>query len=344
MEPIKALAVHKDNSGCSYHRVALPFQFSRDEVDHAAFTGDLENRLKNADIVIWNRDFPGGGINAAIKAKNKYGFKVCVDLDDYWQLYPDHYLFENYKKNKTAKIIKQNIMFADVVTVTTERLAEKVRQIHPNVHVIPNALPYGQGQFQTFNEVLNRRQFNFMYAGQKSHLHDVAMIRQVLLHVSKKHPSAGFVLAGYHASPDGVWQDIEKAFTSNQRLNNYQRIENRPLELYMTVYRHADAVIVPLQDNEFNSYKSNLKILEAGVFGLPVICQRVPPYSDCDAPVLFADTANDWVHYMEALMTGPQYAMGVGANIAKWCRENHDLFYWNKKRFELYKNTIHGIN
>lgn len=340
---IKALGIDNDKSGCSYHRIRLPWQYAGNHL--ATFDGTtLEERLKEAEIVVWNRDYPAGGGEVAKKAKEKYGFKVCVDLDDHWQLYPGHYLYDHWQRTKTGKAIKDNIRLADVVTVTTERLATAVRQLHDNVHVIPNALPYGHGQFQEPAGINPRKTFNFMYAGQKSHLHDVKMVKNALLSISKENTSACFFLAGYSESPDKVWKQIEEEFTSNGRLANYQRIENRPLENYMSVYRHADAVIVPLEPNDFNSYKSNLKILEAGVYGLPVICQQVPPYSDCTAPVLFATDTESWKRQMRQLLTDKHYAAAKGAEISSWCREHHNIISWNEKRFSIYKNTINEHN
>lgn len=343
IEKIKALAINTENSGCSYHRILLPFLYGGKYVADFA-SNNIDERLKEADIVVFNRDFPVGGLPHLKKLKDKYGFKVCLDLDDYWRLYPSHFLYDYYKYHNIEQTIRDNIKFADVVTVTTERLAEKVRQLNENVHVIPNALPYGHGQFAKPAGLPTRKQFNFIYAGQKSHLHDIKTIKNDLLEVSRNHLDAWFTLAGYDEGRDGVWKKIEDAFTSDGKLRNYTRINNMPLEAYLNVLRGADAVVVPLQENEFNSCKSNLKILEAGVYALPVICQNTAPYSDCDAPVYFAETSADWKYYMEQLLSDRFAAMTKGREVQDWCRRNHDLAPWNEKRFQILKNTIHENN
>lgn len=344
MEKIKALAIDVENSGCSYHRVKLPFLYGGKYL-HEYSSDLLEDRLKECEIVVFNRNYPVGGLEQLKKEKAKYGFKVCLDLDDYWQLYPGHFLYEYYKLNNIGRLIKDNIKFADVITVTTERLAEKVRQMHGNVHVIPNALPYGHGQFKKPTGVVMKKNFNFIYAGQKSHLQDIQTISKALTDVSFNRPEAGFILAGFQDAPDGVWRNIEKAFTSNGKLKNYQRVNNLPLDAYMNVLRPADAMIVPLEDNEFNSCKSNLKILEAGAYAMPVICSNVAPYNDCkDAPVFFAETRKDWVYFMESLLSDPYNAIRKGRDLQDWCRQNHDLAPWNEKRFQILKNTIHENN
>ncbi|SEV88817.1 Glycosyltransferase involved in cell wall bisynthesis [Chitinophaga sp. YR573] len=342
---IKALALYKPDSGCDYHRITLPFQYEDGRVDNEAFDkagSKLRNKLKVAELVIWNRDFPLG-IDAAIEFQNKYGFKVVVDLDDYWHLYPHHFLSAYYRRNKIAEIMIRNIKLADAVTVTTTRLADMVRPYNANVHVIPNALPYGHGQFND-QRLPARDHFSFIYAGQRSHLHDLKQVAGPLKHIaSKNRHDIGFILAGYHHHPDDtslVWPMIEDIMSANGTMPNYARIEQQALEEYMNVYGHADATIVPLENNTFNSCKSNLKLLEAAAKHLPVICQQVPPYSDCDAPVLWVKKSRDWVEHIRYLADNREKAAELGEQLHEWATTNYNLFAWNKYRFDLYDHIV----
>lgn len=343
---IKALALYKPDSGCDYHRIVLPFQYDNGMVDNSAFNtaGDtLENRLKVADLVVWNRDFPYG-IEAAEELKKQYGFKVVVDLDDYWHLYPHHFLASYYRKKKVSATIIKNILLADAVTVTTARLADKVRPYNPNVHVIPNALPYGQGQF-TDQKDESDGHFRFIYAGQRSHLHDLKLIEGPLKHIASKQLNrTGFILAGYnHQYNDSTmtWPKMESIVSAGGKMPNYRTFLQLPLDSYMTVYEHADACLVPLERNEFNSCKSNLKLLEAAAKRLPVICSHVPPYSeDHDAPVLWAKKGRDWVEHIRFLSDHPDEAQKLGDQLNSWATKKYNLFAWNKYRFDLYRHII----
>jgi len=345
---IKALALYKPDSGCDYHRIVLPFQYDNGLVDNKAFErkGDtLEDRIKVADLVVWNRDFPYG-IEVAETLKKQYGFKVVVDLDDYWHLYPHHFLSSYYRKKKVPDTIIMNIRLADAVTVTTARLADKVREYNPNVHIIPNALPYGHGQF-AFQNSASANPFRFIYAGQRSHLHDLQLIEGALKHIaSKKSNHLGFILAGYnHQKEDTTmtWPKMESIMSAGGRMPNYSTILQQPLDSYMAVYEKADACLVPLEGNEFNSCKSNLKLLEAAVKRIPVICSQVSPYSDdYDAPVLWAKKARDWVDHIRYLSNNPSEARKLGDQLHSWATKKYNLFEWNKYRFDLYTHIINS--
>ncbi|MGG7378830.1 glycosyltransferase family protein, partial [Escherichia coli] len=63
----------------------------------------------------------------------RQGVKIVVDLDDFYQLNPEHYLASLYESNTHA--IVAMVKLADVVIVTTEYLAYKIRHLNRNVVV-----------------------------------------------------------------------------------------------------------------------------------------------------------------------------------------------------------------
>lgn len=342
---IKVQALYKETSGCDYHRICLPFEYEHGYVDDAAMEAagpTVHDRLKMAQLVVWNRDFPAG-VEEAERLKRQHGFKVVVDLDDYWELYPHHFLSAYYRQRDVPGVIIRNLRLADAVTVTTTRLADKVKQYNRNVHVIPNALPFGQGQFQS-----NRHDtgiFRFIYAGQKSHLYDLGLLRGPLRRVAgERRPGIGVTLAGYSSrDQSGIWSSMEHVMSAAGTMANYQRIEHLPLHRYMDVYKEANAALIPLEANIFNACKSNLKLLEAACKKLPAICQRVPPYSYCrDAPVLWVDKQFDWYKHMRYLAANRPAAEEMGQALHEWATKNYSIWPWNKIRFDLYTHIINS--
>ncbi|GAA0561628.1 glycosyltransferase family protein [Chitinophaga japonensis] len=342
---IKAQALYKEISGCDYHRICLPFEYEHGYVDDAAMEAagpTVHDRLKVAELVVWNRDFPAG-IAEGDRLKRQHGFKVVVDLDDYWELYPHHFLSAYYRQHDVPGVIIHNLRLADAVTVTTARLADKVKQYNRNVHVIPNALPFGQGQFQ--GAMAGTDIFRFIYAGQKSHLHDLGLLRGPLRRLAgERHAGMGVTLAGYSTKDTaGIWTSMEQIMSAGGTMSNYQRIEQRPLHSYMDVYNEASAVLIPLEANIFNACKSNLKLLEAACKKLPAICQRVPPYSDCrDAPVLWVDKQSDWYKHMRYLAANRGAAEEMGQALHEWAIKNYSIWPWNKIRFDLYTHIVNS--
>ncbi len=58
-------------------------------------------------------------------------------------------------------------------------------------------------------------------------------------------------------------------------------------------------MIAPLQDNVFNRGKSDIKLIEAGCFGSPVICQDMVTYKDADHKF---NTGDDLVDNIKKLL------------------------------------------
>lgn len=333
---LKVLPIYQGNSGCDYHRVRLPFLCGQDYLDLDCYQKfsikDIEHFISVSDVIVYNRSFPGG-IEVLKKLKFKYDFKVVCDLDDWIELPPHHNLYQQYKQVHGPEILS-NLKFADAVTVTHSRLADKVKQYNGNVHVIPNALPYGIGQFIE-KPFKTTDTFRFIYAGQSSHLEDVR-IMQASLNKTKSISGIGYTLAGW--SDHKVWQQIEKVFYG---LPHYKRQPSLPLDYYMDVYNQADCSLVPLCNNNFNWHKSNLKLLEAGAKKIPCIVSNVPPYrDDSDAPVLWVNNPFDWHKHVEALVKDKVMALEMGQQLNEWAKEKYNLLNWNRYRFELYESLI----
>jgi hypothetical protein len=191
---MRILVVTQKNSGVGYHRLMLPIYFM--SKTYALFTDVLsEEALKEGyDIVLINRYIYEEKVERIIELREKYGFKLVVDIDDYWILDPWHILYRFYP----TQYIIEHIKIADLVTTTNELLYNELKQFNSNVEILPNALPYGKDQFiedRTQSDLIR-----FVYTGSITHEKDIALLRNPLKRVagtpfSKK---SQFVLCGYN--------------------------------------------------------------------------------------------------------------------------------------------------
>lgn len=326
------------NAGCDYHRVKLPYIFAAEYVDDSPYRNfdpdKLLSYIEKSELVVFNRSVPF--TPEQIRKWQAEGIKFAADLDDWVELPWYHPLYKQYRTGG-AKRILDAISAADVVTVTTDRLYQKVKPFNKNTHVVPNALPYGQGQFRPHPAPPARDNdlFNFVYAGQSSHLEDVRLMQSQVIKL-KKIPGISLTMAGYKAHK--VWNQMEEVF---KNLPNYTRVENIPIEKYMTAYDGMDCSIVPLCLNDFNSCKSNLKLLEAAAKKIPVIVSHVPPYrDDSEAPVLWVREPADWYKHMKFFAENPDLARQIGEDLHQWAFKKYNLITWNKVRFEIYQNAV----
>jgi glycosyltransferase involved in cell wall biosynthesis len=333
----------KMTSGCDYHRLWLPLlemgmdmnRFSNKTV------GDFASEIK---ILLFNR-VTGGPIEDFVKMRKEIGFKIVMDLDDYWELYPNHILYNHWYATGMNTDILAHLRAADAVIVTTSLLADKVKEINPNVHVIPNTIPYDKGQFRADKE---ESEFTrFMYAGGSSHFRDIQCLK-VPFQKTLNNPAfkkGQFILAGYddkNLDSKLFWDKMSRALSLNGKLKNFTTRGTLPLQSYMNHYNHSDVTLAPLEDYIFNRYKSNLKILESAAKYVPIITSKVSPYIEFPAPdfVNFAHNASSWYDTMNFYVKNPQAAKDHGQNLGEYCRANFDMKPANEHRRQLFESLM----
>jgi len=134
------------NNGCTLHRLLIPYQKLAnisDDFDVDFFVkrkefsyDDIANHVSGYDYFVFNRS-----MNVELLSKIKEtGVKVICDNDDDWILGKNHPLYNYYLINGITEKIKLCMEMSDIVTTTTEHLAEKIRTVNKAVFVIPNAL------------------------------------------------------------------------------------------------------------------------------------------------------------------------------------------------------------
>jgi glycosyltransferase involved in cell wall biosynthesis len=295
-----------------------------------------EETLKEGwDIVYINRFIPAIHISVLEDFKERYGFKLVIDIDDYWHLDQWHILKDVYP----TQAVIDHIKIADLVTTTTERLWNEIRLINSNVAIVPNALPYGEDQFT--DVVTNSDKVRFIYAGSITHEKDLQLLQNPLKKVasdsvlkSKVH----FRLCGFdnpNRYSEAVWHKMIHYFTCGLKLGDIER--NKKVTEYMNFYNNADATIVPLVHSKFNSMKSNLKILEAACKKIPVIISNVPPYDD--APhVIKIDKQNEWYPAIKKITDDAIYRKELGEANYEWCNEHFNLHKVNILRKQLFES------
>jgi glycosyltransferase involved in cell wall biosynthesis len=325
---MRIIAYVNGNSGPSYHRCIVPLMLMKDVDVYVTNDLKVEDFEKGVDLFMYNRILPDHALPIIKELQSRYEFKICVDLDDFWQLDEHHILYEEYQRTEFAKKQIQQIKEADVVLVTHSRLAEEAAVYNPNVHVCPNAIPK-QGQFDIEREpyYLTR----LFWQGSDTHRADIALLKTP---IDKLGPIAGkikMIMAGY-AEDHEDWYNMVMDYTA-QAKHQYKLIPATKVTEYYAAYAHADICLVPLINSKFNRHKSNLKILEAANLGLPVIASEVHPY--LDMPVFYAKHANDWVKYIKRLVESRKRQKEAGQQLAEYCAEHYPFEKINNARRQI---------
>jgi hypothetical protein len=330
---MRILAITSKFSGVGYHRIMLPLVNM--EKDYCFITDTLSEEIidNNYDLFIVNRYLSNIELGNILVWREKYGFKFIVDNDDYWDLDVHHPLYERYILNDIPNKIKQYITHADLCTCTHERLADEIYKYNSNVHILPNALPYGEEQFQD-NKVESDK-VRLFWSGSGTHEKDIMLLKRPIQRLTNLPIKQ--VIAGYNETEKPVWDKMISAFTYSFKLDstiyNYNEIQK-----YMSAYADSDISLIPLLDTKFNSMKSNLKVLETASKKNPAIVSHVNPY--LDLPVHYVKKQSDWFKHIRDLTYDHDMRKESGEVLFHHCSKYFNFKEINTRRKDIYKQIL----
>lgn len=258
-----------------------------------------EGLLNQTDLILFTRSVT----ESDIETLNKLGKRWGIDIDDYWHLPDDHLLAQFYIDNDTSKQTETSLSAAHFVICTTEILADKIRPFNKNVHIIENGIDTGDKIWQSNKIKSNRVRFGF--TGGTTHIPDVMLISKSVaesLHSPEFKKQGQIVLCGFNAqfNMPSIYVGYEKLLTDdlkavsdceyvrrlkklgevNGKSYEYRRMPNSSVNEFGKVMNELDVVVAPLKESEFNSCKSNIKMLEAGFMDCAIMCHSVSPYKE----------------------------------------------------------------
>lgn len=166
-----------------------------------------------------------------------HNITTVMDIDDNWDVGPQHPLYFTNKAMKVPEKIIENIRRFDYVTTTTEIFANKIRKYNKNVLVFPNAVDPTEEQYQPIKNPSKRIRFGFVMGS--AHEKDMEQFKGVVNALPKNIlDKIQIVLCGYDLrgtvnliNPNGtvagqrpikptesVWYSYEKTCTDNYRI------------------------------------------------------------------------------------------------------------------------------
>jgi glycosyltransferase involved in cell wall biosynthesis len=335
---MKIISLVNPYSGCDYHRIKLPltYLYLDGHVTGCTPGQSVEDNLKECDILLYNRIPYGISIEDVLRYRQLYGFKIVVDIDDYWKLYPGHYLECIWTKQGIEQQIVQSLSIADAVICTTDSLYHKVIPYNTNVHVVPNGLPFDDMQFTPFRTYSDR--MRFIYAGGGSHFWDLVLLKHTMAKLSRRNFDGEIVLAGI-AEAD-VYDRMVSVMSNHGRLKHFRTLRYHPLDSYMQLYTDGDVALAPLAKNIFNNHKSNLKVLEAGCKNMPIIVSNNGPYADENPLTMRVDTPAEWYKWMTFCLQNPSFVKDNGEQLGEYVRNNYHLRLMNYLRLEALNSVL----
>ena len=331
-------------TGCEYYRQLVPHYALKQKGFTITNTNTLkaltDEKLKEFDAIhVIRKDF-----GQQIPRLKKLGIPVIFDLDDYWNLHSGHLLEAHWKYFKYTDNILQCIKAADVVTCSTNALAEHIKPFRPDVMVIPNCIEPTDIQFKVTPKPLGDK-IRIGWIGGVHHVQDLDTIYESMKKVwndNDINDKIEVVLGGWQEG-----SEIHKRFLQimtgdfhEKSKDNFILHKATNALSFATMYDDCDIMLAPLAINEFNRCKSELKVVEAGWKGKAVIATDIDPYNKFENVILVQDRKKhkDWHKAIKKLVLNPDVIIDFQEKLFDEVHYKHDINKHIWKLEGLYKN------
>ena len=288
------LANNIDRQGCGYYRVIHPYTALEQQL---YIDGGINDTLINIpelerfepDVLLIQPGLRRGLSKYFEHVRKHSSAKIIIDYDDYSPNIPVRSMVRKRIKQDIIKDIRRDCAQADWVVVSTAPQAEEFSRFTSNINIAPNGLPVEVwGNLKSRKRTKNKLRVG--WAGGSTHTGDLSLIKPLIKAFENE---VEWVFMGM--KPEGVQCEFHHGV---------------PIDVYpeKLASLDLDLALVPLEINQFNICKSNLRLLELGACGIPIICTDIEPFR-CGLPVTrvnnryaeWAEAINMHIHEKEAL-------------------------------------------
>ena len=235
--------------------------------------------LVQCDAVFLQRPSNDGHYKLAVMAK-QLGLPLWVDYDDALDCLPQsNPLWSEKFVQETAGYMSACLQFADIVTVTTPVLAERIHKqladagklTENKVRVLPNA--HNDYLMPFVDTAMARRVKTVTWRGSATHDEDLLTVLPQLVRVANDPEFKDWKFVFLGEAPWEVRRDMpkERTYFSREGWKNYFSFINDWAGCSPAIH------IVPLADSEFNRAKSNLAWIEATAIGAVTLAPEFAP-------------------------------------------------------------------
>ena len=309
---------HDGGSGCAWYRVILPFA---ELAKHGYETTAVSSSKRDGGKGATRQAMAGHDVIVAQKWDNHAGLgvwrrqalrsKLVYELDDdMFSIEPVNFAsWQQFSRPEVRDAVVHAAQTADLVTVSTEPLAEVMREYAANVAVLPNHIP---GWVLDLPAPAGERPAVGWHGG-ASHGTDIRLIGRPVREFLNRHPGWDAVMIG---------ADYRTA-VRHERCGYvpWVHVTDAPEAFYTAI--DWDIGLAPLQLNVFNRSKSHIKALEYAARGIPVIASDAEPYNRF---VLHGVTGflvrqdHEWLKYLEELAGDEGLRRSMGAKAKEQAR------------------------
>ena len=253
-------------------------------------------RLAPDTIVLQGR-YSEGSAGDILRMKKYSGALRIFELDDYIVSAPKKNALARNMPVNTEQMLREGIGLCDRVVVTTQPLADALSSMHSDIRVVPNMLsPDPWATLTSHRRTSSKPRVG--WGGGASHTGDLEIIADVVRELANEVEWVFFGMC-----PDELRPYIHE-FHSTISLQSY------PFKLASL---NLDLALAPLEFHIFNDCKSNLRLLEYGACGYPVICTDTEAYrGHLPCTRVYSNSTDEWLQAIRMHLADPDASYRMG--------------------------------
>lgn len=317
--PYPRLLTHAaDHEGCGEYRIIAPGRaleaHGLAEVwqTDALMYGPADIARASVDSIVLQRQLEDHQLLAMRRYRKFSQAHLVYELDDLLTNLPVRSAHRADIPKDIKRRFREAVSICDRLVVATESLAEAYGHLAPETVVMPNYL-----EGRRWGRVRGRHRESARprvgWAGGVGHAGDLALVRGVVEMLSDE---VDWVFFGM--CPNALRPYVRELHPAVPLPSYPEALASLDLDL----------AIAPLEDNPFNHAKSNLRLLEYGAVGFPVVASDLSPYRG-DLPVTrVRNRTRDWVEAIRERLADREALAAEGDRLraavhARWMLEDH---------------------
>jgi glycosyltransferase involved in cell wall biosynthesis len=278
---------------------------------------DIERQ--SPDVIVFQGRYTEAKVPDIYQAKMFSNAMRIFELDDYIADVPEKNEHRRNMPDNISTMLRRGIQGCDRVVVSTHPLAQALSGMHSDIRVVPNML--APHLWSNLRKSKRRRSSKprIGWGGGTSHRGDLELIVDVVRELADEVEWVFFGMC-----PDLLRPYIHE-FHPGVSLNTY------PAKLASL---DLDLALAPLEFHIFNDCKSNLRLLEYGACGYPVICSDTEAYrGHLPCTRIYTNSSEEWLQAIRMHLSDPNASYRIGDELREtvlrdFMLRGENLQYW----------------
>lgn len=270
------------------------------------------------DVVVMQGRYSEGKLADIVQIKTFSNAMRIFELDDYIVDVPLKNEHRRSMPENMDSVLRKGIGMCDRVVVSTQPLAEALSSMHSDIRVVPNMLaPHMWNRLKSSRRTSEKPRIG--WGGGTSHRGDLELIVDVIRELADEVEWVFF----------GMCPDMLRPY-----IHEYHKavsLSSYPAKLASL---NLDLALAPLEFHIFNDCKSNLRLLEYGACGYPVVCSDTLAYrGHLPATRVKSNSAQEWLEAIRMHLSDPAASYRLGDELREtvlrdFMLRDENLQYW----------------